>query len=87
MSELSAGTMISTAIANWLMLLCTALKNELEKRGVLSEVRAKLRSEVYKSLSEEIDQVSVISKLLVSQTEQCQIYDLGRCMVKLFRRK
>ena len=31
-----------------------ALKDVLEKRGVLSEVRAKLRSEVYKSLDDQV---------------------------------
>lgn len=35
-------------------LFSAALKDVLEKRGVLSEVRAKLRSEVYKSLDDQV---------------------------------
>ncbi len=41
-----------------------ALKEVLEKRGVLSEVQARLRAEVYQALD---DQVSYLSSSMVKQ--------------------
>ena len=55
-------------------LFSAAMKDVLERKGVLSEVRAKLRSEVYKSLDGKV-------KLIISQRIQPLIVLGSACVL------